>query len=323
MYAFGVMCWEVMMCVKPFADVDDEMELAFILQNGKGLDCDKLPPEVPQAVVDMIKALLDIDHNKRKTAQECYIILKASYDVYLRGEFDIFFSHPWEDKPFLKFIYRILCRLGYRVWYDKNEMGHRTDKSMATGILQSKTVIICVNTRYQASKACMFELEEARRQNKTVITLVVEPGFFPRKQGGVQVVGSAWADETLKRLCEVSTTLFAGDEEDDNKVPVGLATLAAKYDWKDTVTESMLEELNGKMPPLLKLLRDVECFPSLVQPSAADLEDEATIAGLALPTTPTTAPTFTTSAMKESPSNNSTPITSVKAVCGFLFFICI
>ena len=78
----------------------------------------------------------------------------------------------------------------------------------------------------------MFELEEARRQNKTVITLVVEPGFFPRKQGGVQVVGSGWADETLKRLCEVSTTLFAGDEEDDNKVPVGLATLAAKYDWK-------------------------------------------------------------------------------------------
>ena len=78
----------------------------------------------------------------------------------------------------------------------------------------------------------MFELEEARRQNKTVITLVVEPGFFPRWQGGVQVAGSGWADERLKRLCEVSTTLFAGDEEDDNKVPVGLSTLAAKYDWK-------------------------------------------------------------------------------------------
>ena len=43
------------MCVKPFADVDDEMELAFILQNGKGLDFDNFPPEVPQAVVDMIK----------------------------------------------------------------------------------------------------------------------------------------------------------------------------------------------------------------------------------------------------------------------------
>jgi hypothetical protein len=39
---------------------------------------------------------------------------------------------------------RILCRLGYRVWYDKNEMGHRTDKSMATGILQSKVNYVCM-----------------------------------------------------------------------------------------------------------------------------------------------------------------------------------
>ena len=107
-----------------------------------------------------------------------------------------------------------------------------------------------------------------------------------------------------------------------NMVNVGLCIF---FSFVDTVTESMLEELNGKMPPLLKLLRDVECFPSLVQASAADLEDEAAIAGLALPTTPTTAASFTTSAMKESPSNNSsstsTPITSVKAVCGFLFLV--
>ena len=88
-----------------------------------------------------------------------------------------------------------------------------------------------MNERYQASKACMFELKEARRQDKTVITLVIQPGFFPRMQGGVKVVGSGWANEELKQLCEVSTTLFAGDEEDDNKVPVGLATLAAAQDW--------------------------------------------------------------------------------------------
>jgi len=78
----------------------------------------------------------------------------------------------------------------------------------------------------------MFELKEARRLGKTVtvITLVIQPGFFPRMQGGVKVTGSGWANEELKGLCEVSTTLFAGDEEDDNKVPVGLATLAA-LDW--------------------------------------------------------------------------------------------
>ena len=53
-----------------------------------------------------LKALLDANHNNRKTAEECFIILGASYAVYLRDEFDIFFSHPWEDKPFLKLIYR-------------------------------------------------------------------------------------------------------------------------------------------------------------------------------------------------------------------------
>ena len=100
----------------------------------------------------------------------------------------------------------------------------------------------------------MFELEEARRQNKTVITLVVEPGFFPRWQGGVQVAGSGWADERLKRLCEVSTTLFAGDEEDDNKVPVGLATLAAKHDWKGKTVPCELCRVNhGKHSALVWL----------------------------------------------------------------------
>ena len=53
-----------------------------------------------------LKALLDVNHNNRRTAEECFIILGASYEVYLRDAFDIFFSHPWEDKPFLKLIYR-------------------------------------------------------------------------------------------------------------------------------------------------------------------------------------------------------------------------
>jgi hypothetical protein len=55
MYAFGVLCWEVMARLKPFVDVEDEMELAAMLHDGEGLDLDMLPPEVPQSVVDMIK----------------------------------------------------------------------------------------------------------------------------------------------------------------------------------------------------------------------------------------------------------------------------
>ena len=41
--------------LRPFLDVEDEIELAAMLHDGEGLDLDKLPPEVPQSVVDMIK----------------------------------------------------------------------------------------------------------------------------------------------------------------------------------------------------------------------------------------------------------------------------
>jgi len=45
--------------------------------------------------------------------------------------------------------------------------------------------VACVSKAYQESWACNFELKEARKMNKTVIIVVVEAGFFPRKVGDV------------------------------------------------------------------------------------------------------------------------------------------
>ena len=39
---------------KPFTGITDEMELAYMLHDGEGLDIDKLPPEVAGSVRDMI-----------------------------------------------------------------------------------------------------------------------------------------------------------------------------------------------------------------------------------------------------------------------------
>ena len=50
-----------------------------------------------------------------------------------------------------------------------------------------------------------------------------------------------------------------------------------------TITEPMLQEVNGKLPPLLKLLREVRCLPSLVQPNVSELEDETVSASLPSP----------------------------------------
>ena len=45
-------------------------------------------------------------------------------------------------------------------------------------------------------------------------------------QAGAGQAKSSVTSAKLVKIC-----LFAGDEEDENKVPVGLATLASNIDW--------------------------------------------------------------------------------------------
>ena len=155
--------------------------------------------DLPAAIKELIDKLLENDRNLRPKAIDCYEILKYTFDLLSQKKYDIFLSHLWMDKPFVRFIYRLLCSMGYRVWYDMREMGQRTDMSMEEGIRNSKLLLSCVSRGYQESWACMFELRKARELGKPVITLIVEEGFFPRpkfNRGG-------WANAELKELTEV------------------------------------------------------------------------------------------------------------------------
>ena len=78
-----------------------------------------------------------MDHNKRGKAVECYTILKTTLDICESKSFDIFLSHALVDKPFVLPIYRQLCKLGYKIWIDMHEMGHKIQDSMNEGILES------------------------------------------------------------------------------------------------------------------------------------------------------------------------------------------
>ena len=57
-------------------------------------------------------------------------------------------------------VYKKLNHIGYRVWYDKANMGHDMDQSMVDGIKNSKIVIACTSSKYQERPNCMFELRE-------------------------------------------------------------------------------------------------------------------------------------------------------------------
>ena len=73
----------------------------------------------------------------RPSISEFYALFNSIYDQIREGQFDLFMSHVWSEKPFLCQIYKILQLAGFRVWYDQNDMGVDTQRSMREGIERS------------------------------------------------------------------------------------------------------------------------------------------------------------------------------------------
>lgn len=181
----------------------------------------------------------------RPSAADCFCTLNTAWITVAKEPYDIFFSHTWNDKPFLCHLYYILSKAGYKVWYDQNNMGHDLSKSMSAGIEKSKAVVVCANKNYQNRPNCMYELKEARRLHKTVFVLLVDPDekIFE------------WATDDMKDLCRVRTTMFHG---------VGNYS---KYDWSlnagvSNESSPILDALTKDMAPFTKLLHDAHCIPS-------------------------------------------------------------
>ena len=207
--------------------------------------------DVPPSVRDMINRCWDTDRTVRPSATECYAILSQAYNQLTNKEYDIFFSHPWVEKPLLRHVFVILTNLGYRVWYDVNDMGYDLVVSMRNGIAHSSMFIACVNEKYEGSKNCMFELEDVRGQHpsKPVVALMLQN---PWGSGP-----NTWkASQKLGDLLQLSTKMYCD-----------LSGLAANQAWQDEQTEpspEMLDELRAKVDPLLKILTGINCKKSLL-----------------------------------------------------------
>jgi len=244
MYSFAILAWEVLTGEKAFADVPNADELRFELYEGKRPSLDKLPVGTPPGVRNLLTACWDGDRTKRLTASEAYATLRHAYTTLSSDSFDIFLSHPWGTKPFLSHIFNYLTRLGYRVWYDQFNMGHDLRESMENGIARSHLVLFCINSAYQDSKNCMFELTTATEKfpDKKRITLVLESNVF------------SWANEQLSSLCEIQSKLW---------FDLSTALEAGNWESQDTApTDEMHQKLVDVIKPLILALRSEEfCCP--------------------------------------------------------------
>lgn len=165
-YAFAVICWEVLVREKPFADLSDQSQLSFKLWRGERPALSKIPNDCPGEVVNMIEKCWMNDRSQRLQAVECLAILDKTCSVLFADHYDIFLSHPWKFKPVLCHVQRFLTAGGYKTWYDQVDMGNNITQSVIDGIARSKVVVVCLNSHYQTRVNCMIELKEARRQKK-------------------------------------------------------------------------------------------------------------------------------------------------------------
>lgn len=193
----------------------------------------------PPSVVELVSKCFNADRGARPTAAECYSVLQHAYLILSKGKFDIFFSHAWVTKPFLSQICLVLTRHGYRVWYDQNDMGYDLHQSMRDGVDNSVVFLACINTVYQKSTNCLFELDHASNSipPRKIIALSTEPHSST-------ITGPfSYATDKIKDKCKFSSTMF---------VDVGKVASQA-WESPNGPTKDMIKSLTDELAPLLKV----------------------------------------------------------------------
>ena len=140
-FSLGVIIWEIFSGKSPHHELGNNEGALCLKLYGNGRpsqpSIDEIP-EMPKALRDMVKACWDADGSIRPTAAQCHSLVSQVRNVIMERSFDIFFSHCWVDKDFLSHVYSMLTSLGFRVWYDQNDIGFNIDSSMRDGVLQNK-----------------------------------------------------------------------------------------------------------------------------------------------------------------------------------------
>ena len=207
--AFGTLLYEVLTGTAPWKGYSEISRITSLVR-GEGLNSALLPLATPPAVREALARCLSPARSKRPNMTELRSTLERELRVAGSGRFDVFISHAWgvgaRRKPLTDVVYSALRAEGLSVWLDSNEMGADLQASMRQGIAASDVVVVLVSPDYAASANCLFELREAARAGKPIVTCVVEPGFWRTwKLRGHRAVPD---DHELVALAGLATRLY-------------------------------------------------------------------------------------------------------------------
>lgn len=249
-YAFTILVWEILTQKSPFDTIKNEAALCAAVHRGERPPLSDLPSNTPPSIIQLIEDGWSKDRARRPVALHFYTKAFSAYSILSSHFSDIFFSHVWSMKYFLRYVFAELVKGGYKVWYDENDMGMDLKAAMTDGIANSTVFVVFLNSSYQTRPNCMFELREAKRMNKTIISVILDP----------QPTGpSGWACEEVLDICQLSTKMYV----DISSFPTSDAWEKLKDPSDEEANKSMLLDLRNALVPLTKLLREANCVPSL------------------------------------------------------------
>jgi hypothetical protein len=252
-YAFGILAWELFMGRHRTSQFEKP-------------DVHLLPLHVDPRIKEMLQKCCDHNRDNRPSAIHCFSVLENVFLERQKNEFEIFLSHSWKDKSFVSYIRHYLMKLGYRIWYDSDNMEHHLKESMSSSIAKSKIFVVCLDSFYVASDNCLFELKEAVKAKKIIITLLLES---PTSVDGEP---SSWLTPEIEALCRCKSHLY-----------LHFYSVKSNYEWKElnndapsvspsspvSVTnnnsddEQRLQDLLQSLLGLFNLLRQYGLFPKV------------------------------------------------------------
>jgi len=248
-YAFTLLVWEILSQKSPFDHIKNEAALCAAVHRGERPLLSELPSNTPPTIIQLLEDGWSEDRSRRPVALHFYTQAFSAYSILSSQFSDIFFSHVWTMKYFLRYVFAELVKGGYKVWYDENDMSMDLKAAMTSGIANSSVFVVFLNSTYQTRPNCMFELNEAKRLNKTIITVILDP--YPTGPTG-------WASPEILDICELTTKMY-----------VDISSIRAMESWdllkgtEEEASKVMLLELRNALIPLTKLLREANCLPSL------------------------------------------------------------
>jgi hypothetical protein len=181
--------------------------------------------------------------------------LNDALSVVISEKFDIFFSHAHVDKIVLEHVVEWLTKLGYRVWYDKNDMGSNIPSSISKGIANCSVVLTCANSTYQSRPNCMFELREANKMkaNDKIIALILDDIVERNDTGRPH---KRWMPSDVRIERDLIDIL-----KFDTKMYCDISSVAKDPKWQ-AAPLILKQELQKQLQPLVKILQDLGCVPS-------------------------------------------------------------